>query len=783
MLQYLNIGPTKLKCSVELNIRFITGVKTFHVGDKMTFVINQREGLHNLCLKTKDSLLNVSEKLSLAFFWPKNPTDLVLVADLDLSNGTQHLASYPEEILDTDLETEDLIENVMPIYHDTPESKRVDIVKTINSKFNSKYAITKLYDTEAKAQASCAWKFDHWRQFDFVGSNRVEFCFKPVFKLDRINEFIHTNIGDDQHKYNVPRYSENPNRNYSYPQQSLGQAINYWQAGVTYQDTLTYRETVREEHFPSNWYVNGSVPTVDYYQVGEKFEWAWHLERIPKYREVHVSGCSHENGSTVMVADGYFDYWYVGSRDGNNPYEGSKTSTYKGKVYAGPGTMDIDDMIPGFRDKIANPQYKYFVYEIRNVSGYYNPNLEQLTFTRLISHDAGRVVRSSELLSSTLVLHRGKDVINIAKDVNGGTFESGYIGGNNTYYIINLTSPITAANLPEPKEVETQTLQGLPHFEIWKTYFTPKDIDPSEVNTGNIRSLASAGKISVIKEDKWTTVDGYYERFTDQTDGKDKLKIAGKYNGDAGFDFGTSNLEDIENSAALKASLDWFESTGIWKYYESDELNMFNSNEVPIKVNDKNVLFFDLNKSDTPYGIRFYNDLWEGKCLGNTTEMLNGWTYNDRLFIAGSYYGARSYCISSEYKTGGSAYIDFPAELYAGKSVRWSGYMAGCDDQDDRANTGLYALDQNKNVLASTGTSVDDEDWKSRALSISLPSNTYYIRVRLWHSNLDVNADAYWTNMTLTIPEDGTVARPSDGPFYVKDENYNITELSSLALR
>ena len=96
---FLNFGSKKLKASIDTDVR-ITGVKTLHIGHAMSFVVNQREGLQGLCLKAGSMLLNVSENLSMAFFWPKKPTNLELVEDRDLSNGEQWLSSYPEEAYD-----------------------------------------------------------------------------------------------------------------------------------------------------------------------------------------------------------------------------------------------------------------------------------------------------------------------------------------------------------------------------------------------------------------------------------------------------------------------------------------------------------------------------------------------------------------------------------------------------------------------------------------------------------------------------------------------------------
>lgn len=772
---FLNFGSKKLKASIDTDVR-ITGVKTLHIGHAMSFVVNQREGLQGLCLKAGSVLLNVSENLSMAFFWPKKPTNLELVEDRDLSNGEQWLSSYPESVYDIDLETEDLVENVLPIYHDTKDDERQDIVAGLNEKWRNSYAITELYDTAEKAQASCAWKFDHWRQFDYTDLDRVEFCFKPVFKLDRIKEYIHTNVGGDIQKTSEG-YSENPNRDYRYgvqPDYSRHGPIRDTWDGHYYYDTDAYRETTREEHFADTpgWYADGSIPTVDYYQIANRFEWYYNY-----VGDTVIHYCSHETR--------YSGGWSVGADW--NPYYGSRTTTLKGKEVVGPGNMDIDDMIPGFREAAekSHPS-KYYTYEIRNISGYAPVASKSLTFSRYKYRGVGRVVPGSELKDSTLVYHRSKNPANIAKDIDGGSFNKGY--GSPNYYIDNLTCrTVTAADLPEPDEALYETITGQPSFEVWYVYFTPVSVKASDVNPSNIRAYLDSGAVLLVQDRLYTKVNGFYsfEKIAQmpQEDGSvvkeqvDGFRYGVKFDG-ADFEFDSKPLSSIDTPELFKSTIEWFENVGVWQAYNEGKLGVFSHTERLATANGKNLLFFDFDKqSASPYGIRFHNDLWEGRCLGNTTEMLDGWTYNDRLSI-GSFFGARSYCISANGRPNGSAYIDFPAELYAGKSVRWSGYMAGWAGQNERANTGLYALDQNKNILTSTSTYAGGGSWQSRSLSISLPSNTYYIRVRLWQSNPEGNADGYWTNMTLTVPEDGTVARPSDGPFYVKDENYNMIQLS-----
>lgn len=89
----------------------------------------------------------------MAFFWPKDPTDLERVEDKDLSNGTQVLVSYPESSMSLDIpfdsdlgrEISDYYNNVL--YPDMLKAKGASITVSVpRSKIPTPYVLVLGYN-------------------------------------------------------------------------------------------------------------------------------------------------------------------------------------------------------------------------------------------------------------------------------------------------------------------------------------------------------------------------------------------------------------------------------------------------------------------------------------------------------------------------------------------------------------------------------------------------------------------------------------------------------------
>ena len=303
---FLNFGiKHKYQAAVDAIIETLTDLRSLHIGQKATFLLNQREGLQGMCLKTpKGQLYNLSENLNYAFFWPQEAPE-----SLELKNvGEKHYASYKMKDFSISNTSKDLVAVFYHKYRENLPTTPDTYTSEMNSKFLTRYAAT-----ASVPEASNAWKFDHWEQFTNTEWDKIEYCFKPVFKLDRVNEYWHMCPVIPDQTHSSVGYTENPNRNlnvsgyHNLHQSGYADQSTYvgplYQGDPCYRVTYVYNGQTRQENFDMNALAKGTIPTVDYFQNTIRRDWkiTYISYGHPWYGWV-VHGCSHilSNGSVIF---------------------------------------------------------------------------------------------------------------------------------------------------------------------------------------------------------------------------------------------------------------------------------------------------------------------------------------------------------------------------------------------------------------------------------------------------------------------------------------------------
>lgn len=310
-----------------------------HLNKNATYILNQREGLKGLCLKTaKGELFNVSENLNYAFFWPSNTPE-----SLELKNiSGKHYAYYNAKDFSIANDTKDLA----AVYYHKYRENLPDTSETYTSEMNEQF-LTRYAATVSVSEESNAWKFDHWEQFTDTEWDKVEFCFHPIFKLDRVNEYWHMCPALSDRAYSSVGYTDNPNRNMNVSNDNFFQnrvsgggwadrntqmPSNYY--GAAFRTTYRYRGASRVENFDASKLARGEIPTVDYYQETEQQNWRWHyVGHAWDYGYgIDIHGCSHRIGVGSWWFEGIGSYLY---RDSNGMPHYSYTPTWTPVYYSG----------------------------------------------------------------------------------------------------------------------------------------------------------------------------------------------------------------------------------------------------------------------------------------------------------------------------------------------------------------------------------------------------------------------------------------------------------------
>lgn len=315
---FLNFGiKHKYQAAVDALIETLTDLRALHIGNKATYLLNQREGLKGMCLKTsKGALYNLSEHLNYAFFWPQNAPE-----ELELKNvGEKHYAMFKTKDISIANDSKDLAAVFYHKYRENLPTTPATYTSEMNSRFLTRYAATK-----SVPESSNAWKFDHWEQFINTEWDKIEFCFRPVFKLDRVNEYWHMCPVLSDQTHSSTGYTDNPNRNmnvngyHNSHQPGYADTSTYvtrlYANDPAYRITYLYRGSTRQENFDQSALSRGVIPTVDYYQDTTQLNWkVTRINSIWDYGYgIMVHGCSHQ----LDVGDYYIgditnvwtDYW------------------------------------------------------------------------------------------------------------------------------------------------------------------------------------------------------------------------------------------------------------------------------------------------------------------------------------------------------------------------------------------------------------------------------------------------------------------------------------------